>query len=698
MFRRFFPRKDKGNGSNPENSGQPDTSRSLDPIEAEKARKNIAKFLTHPEVDDGVHRMALRSGKQELPDDPDELAYAGDQGEHTELARNALQAGDLRRSIYHLALALAEDPEHEERLTLLDQWIAAAGSGALELVPLYDGEYFTTLEACQYMMQKNNTPDHRMEVIPIVGKNYHTKVAVHAYILVAQGKTREGVALLLHLLQVKPEIPYINWLTRWQNQPGFVDALEPAKISSIASRTLQKYPGRYVFSKKIHKDLNHYLPLLRASYLALAQKPADKQFLTIAFMYTSMLRKTGAFEEAARIARTLPASYQTRVSLAMTEETLGNLKASIAAYHEALTFVPNDVAVRNDIGMLYLVQGKLAEALTLYEESARLDPSDPYQQAHAHIAYLLYLLESSPEQLQHLQKLANSQETAKHLLYLLHVPYAGKLPEQGEALINIMRHIKTQRATGKVKMPADRKVKVGLSALEAPSATLATKRMLNSWGYSFELGVADVFTPDPRLPLRPVEYQIWRYHEFDPEPAIPAPDPAIANQISAIAQTPYVLLHWYAQAHTLGQRLGEDALMDLLGVMVHPPTTPADWDEWDWITAVQIASALTIASLGDETVWEGSRRKAALTSLIYGPTDWSGAAAIIALAVLARQNTHIHIKFDYICRDLWSLGRSTAEWPHEQAMVFGLIFVNQYSKKARKHIQEYFEQMQKNSE
>ena len=73
MFRRFFPRKDKGNGSNPENSGQPDTSRSLDPIEAEKARKNIAKFLTHPEVDDGVHRMALRSGKQELPDDPDEL-------------------------------------------------------------------------------------------------------------------------------------------------------------------------------------------------------------------------------------------------------------------------------------------------------------------------------------------------------------------------------------------------------------------------------------------------------------------------------------------------------------------------------------------------------------------------------------------------------------------------------------------------
>lgn len=138
--------------------------------------------------------------------------------------------------------------------------------------------------------------------------------------------------------------------------------------------------------------------------------------------------------------------------------------------------------------------------------------------------------------------------------------------------------------------------------------------------------------------------------------------------------------------------------MDLLGVMVHPPTTPAGWDEWDWITAVQIASALTIACLGDEIVWEGSRRKAALTSLVYGPTDWSGAAALIALAVLANQNKRITIEFDALCRDLWSLGRGTAEWPHERAMVFGLIFVNHYSSESRKYIQDYFEQMKQENQ
>ena len=244
-------------------------------------------------------------------------------------------------------------------------------------------------------------------------------------------------------------------------------------------------------------------------------------------------------------------------------------------------------------------------------------------------------------------------------------------------------------------MPADGKVKAGLSSLEAPSAQLAARRMLNSWGFSFELAVSDVLSPDPRLPLHPVEYQIWRYEEFEPVPAVPPPDPAIAQQIAELAQMPYVLLRWYALAHTLSQQLGEVALTDLLGVMVHPPATPTSWDEWDWITAVQIASALTIASLGNDTVWEGSRRKAALTSLIYGPTDWSGAAALIALAVLAVQNTCITIEFDSTCRDLWSRGRGTAEWPHEQAMVFGLIFVSHYSKEAGKYIQEYFERIQK---
>ena len=695
MFRQFFSRKDKGRASDPQKTDQSGASRPLDVDETQEAKHNLAKFLPHPEVDDGVHRMALRAGKQKLPDDPDELAYAGDQGEHAVLAQDALHTGDLRRSIYHLALALSDDPAREEWLALLDQWIVAAGPGALELVPLYDTEYFSTLQASQRMMQMSNKPNHRVEVVPIVNKQYHAKVAVYAAILVAQGHLGEGVLLLLQLIQVKPEIPYFTWLTRWQNQPGFVEALDPIKVAAMTMQHMQTFPGSYIFSAEAREELGRYLPLLRACYHALVQTTEDERFLNIAFAYAAVLRKTGAFEEAVRVARTLPASYQTRVSLAMAQEALGNLEASIAAYREALTFDPKDVAARNDLGALYLAQGKIAEALTLYEESVRLDPKDPYQQAHANVAYLRYLQQPSPEHLQALQKLAQSQQVASKFAYLLKLPYVGKLPVHGESLINLMRNVKSKRAAGEARMPADGKLKVGMSSLEAPSATLATRRMLDSWGFSVEMSVADVCTPDPRLPLRPVEYQLWRYEEFQPIPAVPPPDAAIAQQVAELVHMPYALQRWYAPAHTLGQQLGEAALIDLLGVMVHPPATPDGWDEWDWITAIQIASALTIASLGNETVWEGSRRREALLSLIYGPTDWSGAAALIALAVLAGQNKRITIEFDAICRDLWHLGPGTIEWPHEQAMVFGLRFVGHYSKEAGEYIQDYFERMRK---
>ena len=689
MFRRFFQRGGQGQTPEPQRPDPPSAD------EVQRARNSL-QGLAKQTQDDGVHRMVMRTGNQPLPEDPDEQLYEKDQGEHAEIARNALEAGDLKRSIYHLGLALADDPARAEWLALLDRWIAAAGPRALDLVPLNDEQYFATILASREIMRRGNTPTHRMEVTPLVGKNYHAKVAVHASLLAAQGKVKEAVSLLLQLIQVKPEIPYILWLSRWQDQPGFVDALQPERVLPVVVPVLQKYRGTYVFAEQGRAEMSRYLPLLRQTYAALPLRQMNEGASTLAFAYATLLRKTGAFAEAAEVARSLPASYQTCVALAMAEEALGNLEASVAAYQQALTFQPHDVAVRNDLGTLRLKQGKLAEALAFYEESVRLDPSDPYQDAFAFIAYLHYLQTPAEEWLEKLKPLAQSQETAGRFLYLLQAPFIGRLPYPGEAIINLMRNIKERSAAGEVSLKAGSKLSFASSSLEAPSATLATRLMLDAFGASYEISAAETLSPDPRQPLRPVEYQIWRYEGMTPIPAVPPPDPAVAESIATLAQTPYALERWYARARPLGQRLGPDALMSLLGVMVHPPAVPEGWETWDWLIAVQIASALTIASL--ETGWEGSRRKAALTSLIYGPMDWSGAAALSALAILARQDMRIHIEFDRICCDLWQFGRGSAEWPHEQAMVFGLIFLNAYSDEAKEHISAYFEQQKQRPE
>ena len=606
MFRRFFQRNGRGKtpGSDGSGLGQeanlheagktPDLHKVGQPDEPPDSVKQAAEILQQQQPqheDDGVHRMAMRAGNQMLPDDPDEAMYAGDQGEHADIARNALQTGDFMRAIYHLGLALARDPMCDEWLALLDQWIAAVGLQALDLVPLYDEQYFATLQASQQLMSKGNTPTHRMEVIPIVSKNYHARVAVHAYILASQKRTKEAIALLLRLSQVKPDIPYVLWLLRWRDQPEFVDAFEPEKVVSVAAQLVKKHSGTYMFSAQARTEISRYLPLLHDAYTALSSEQTSQSFLPMAVMYSLALRKAGLFEEAAHVARALPVtSYHAQIALAMAENVLGNLDASVVAYQRALTILPDNVSARNDLGALFLSQGKLAESLACYEESVRLDPSDPCRDAFAYIAYLRYL-QASPSEfkvwLERLETLVHSSgEAARRFLYFLEAPYIGVLPYAGEALINLMRGFTAESGTAKDKLKPGGKFDIGLSSLEAPSARLAVSRLLEAQGVSYKFGIADVLSSDPRQPLRPVEYQIWRYEEADPmepAPAVPPPDPAVAEGIAAIAQIPYALDRWHVPARALGPRLGLSALQSLLGVMVHPPTTPPGWDEWDWI-------------------------------------------------------------------------------------------------------------------
>src|SRR5260221_9354029 len=114
MFRRFFQRNGQGQTPGPQESGQPSS-----PDLAELLKQQIAQ-----QKDDGVHRTVLRVGEQKPPDDPDEQAYASDQEEHAETARNALQSGDFNRSVYHLGLALASDPAREDGLAPPHPWSA----------------------------------------------------------------------------------------------------------------------------------------------------------------------------------------------------------------------------------------------------------------------------------------------------------------------------------------------------------------------------------------------------------------------------------------------------------------------------------------------------------------------------------------------------------------------------------------------
>ena len=222
-------------------------------------------------------------------------------------------------------------------------------------------------------------------------------------------------------------------------------------------------------------------------------------------------------------------------------------------------------------------------------------------------------------------------------------PYVDFLPDPADATINLLKQFLKKR-----KSVAE--FKIGVSHLESPSSRLAVELyQLITYGQKHlvvEVGI--IQEPDPRVPHQPVDFVLWRYDGTDPIPALPTPTPEVARQVANLAATPYNLTRWIEQAKQLASQLGIQSVPDLLRTMVHPTPPPAKVAVWNWIYQMQVAAAYTIAFIDDG--WEGSRRKSTLTSLAYGPMDWTVGAAVLALQqiAIAESSSRVDIGVIYV--------------------------------------------------
>jgi hypothetical protein len=176
--------------------------------------------------------------------------------------------------------------------------------------------------------------------------------------------------------------------------------------------------------------------------------------------------------------------------------------------------------------------------------------------------------------------------------------------------------------------PAERLKPLSLPYLEAPSNYLAFDELRH-----VDVTVAEIQTPDPRLPRRPVEFLLWKYDDLRPKVAVPPPHPAVAWAVVEIAASNYQLEVWIKQARRLAEQMRPVHVTDLLATMVYPPRPPDVRRPWVWVYRVQLAAALVIAHL--DQGWLRSVRRKALLALANGPADWTTDAALIALTVVA---------------------------------------------------------------
>jgi tetratricopeptide (TPR) repeat protein len=552
--------------------------------------------------------------------------------EDLSIAQQALARGDLKHAAFHVGGALATNPDNQDGLTLLDQIIALAGSKALDLAPLSKEGYYGT-------------------------------AAVRAYILAAQAELSSAVQLLLSVIVAHPEIPYAHWLLRWRDQTGFAPALTPELAIGAAGPILG------AFQQQDYVPVDAAKPLANLeTVLALATEVHPEASL-VWFLRSVALRKRGLFEEAARVAeeghRRAP-SYGTAVAMAGVYRRMRNFDAAVAAFREAISRQPNEeagISARNDIADILCGQGKVEEGVREYRAVLDYAPDD----AWALPSYLYFMHDLQPDEgwdakLADLATRARDNQRAQQLMGRLAIVrrgYFDLLPEADEASINVARQLTAEPKN----IAKGGKIEIGLSHLESPSARLAITMELAARlpGVTLEFGVADVPTPDPRLPRKPFPYVLWTYDGMTPRPAVPAPNPAVVSAITHIARTPFNIEAWREPARRLSQELGPQALDDLLAVMVHPSAPPDARPAWDWIRQLQIASALTIAQLGD-SAWEGSLRRDALLSLVYGPMDWAGVAALVALASLATHEPALAPSVEEIYLDLLSQPPSEGAW------------------------------------
>lgn len=547
--------------------------------------------------------------------------------QRVDVAKAALARGAPADAAEQLAQALSVDPGHPEALAAADA-------------------------LC------DTHPDPLSLVLP--GRPPRPEVvALRARFLARRGRFADAFDYLLNVVSVRPEVPYLPWLEGWLADADVRTGLEPERLASTvlsALRTLDGLESGAVYGDPVRQSLLTLVRTLRHAH-------GDSQPLMMA--HAQLATRCDALHEALSVTEALYAadpSLETAVMLAGAHRVLGRVDTTVDTYRTALRYDPENVAVRLDIGDVLLLAGRFAEALDAYEGVLHREPG--HALALPSVYCLKYWLHGRPEWRDRLESLADEAHNERAQALLDEVtPWVGFLPDPADAIVASARAVALQFA-GPVDSPTTSRV----SVLEAPSAVLAYRLTV---GQPHTMHVEVVPVPDPREPRTEVRWRLWRYRGTEPERAVEAGDPGVAAEVGALAAKAFHIEAWKGAAHGLAKRLGAGAVGDLLAAMVWPPDPPADVPAWRWLPRVQLAAALTLAWVDDG--WVGSARRDALLSLANGPTDWSGAAAFIALAELAREEPGLAPEVAENMLETLQTPPSAGTWCLERPLVYALL-------------------------
>jgi tetratricopeptide (TPR) repeat protein len=279
------------------------------------------------------------------------------------LARQALAQRDLPHALHHIGCALTHDPMHRERMSLLNEIIAAA--------------------------------PEPMKLVELDGNVSFVDAANRAYVLAWQRRWSEAMDLITDVAEIRPDIPYMLWCEWWLAQPGILPSLPLAELISgivvdilkIASKCPTPIPADDPRKPTVESGAR-ILAAIRAAH------PGEG---LLWFGSSMVARRVGAAGEAlgfAQHAYQLDPSWKAAIGVANALRDAGQLDEAARWFARARQHDPKDVSAFLDCGDMMLDAERHDEAAAQYEAATKLEPDHPW--ATASLTYLHYLRHRDP--------------------------------------------------------------------------------------------------------------------------------------------------------------------------------------------------------------------------------------------------------------------------------------------------------------
>ena len=547
---------------------------------------------------------------------------------------------------------LAEELKDKAQAAFERGELLTASLHASDLLMLYPNER-AYLEKFDEIVLSTEDP---LALLPVASGSVHVATAAgRARVLMMQRRLPEALSLLCRVVDVAPDVPYVHWIGRWL-QPQIVQQLPWDLLAGSIVRTAMSAALRVPVPPREMDPRTINLRAAATIFETMREVHPDQAVL----WYGESLIRRRLSDPAANVAlaeaatHRFPQDWRVRVALLNAYRDDERPDEALVQARAAMAIDPADLSPLHDAAWAMLDGMRNSDAVTLFEELHTRDPSYPGAKACMH--YSRWLTTRGDDDRLALVRMRERNWWDRQIKVFTDEvdppkPFLNVLPGPGDATAAAARHLTSELArvieccgsAGTIDLT------LGSGCLESPSVQLAFDLAMKSLGAqgTLRVEVAEVQSPDPRLDKAQLSTRLWQYEGTDAKPVYPTGDVRAQEAIASLARQVFGRDSWDAEAAQIAASFGNEGYHALVSVLTYPPLPPPEEgiDPITWTWRCQVATAVTLSHLGP---WATGSARAALYSMVYGPSDWITSAAIIAFGWRAHEDPAVRAEVEPI--------------------------------------------------